>query len=107
MTTPKVSSASRPGRRIVAGVGGELQEVVGLVGPELRHHRIGVDDGIGELAADALHLEDVHVLRRVARLVELDGSPRVLDGLARLLDGGEEALAVLDAALPIFAASAT
>src|ERR1700746_2898342 len=34
------------GGRIVARVGRTLEELPGLVGPELRHRRVGVDDGV-------------------------------------------------------------
>src|SRR5262249_60915321 len=94
-----VDPSLRTGRRIVAAVGRKLQELVGLVCPELGNQGIRVQDGVGELAADPLHLEDVHVLRRVAQVVELDRPARILDRLARLPDRGQEPLAVLDAPL--------
>src|SRR5207247_4034502 len=63
-------------RRVVAGVGGVLQELVGPVGPELTHAREGVDDRVLKPAADALDLADVDVLDRVAEVVELHGAAR-------------------------------
>src|SRR4030095_15159503 len=93
-------ASSTPGGRIVAAVGRELQELIRLVRPELADQWVRVHDGVGELAGDPLHLEDVYVLRRVAQVVELDRSARILDRLARLADGGQEPAAVLAAALP-------
>src|SRR5206468_12099722 len=87
---------ARRGRRVVAAVSLKLQELVGLVRPELRDHRVRVQDGVRELTVDALDLQDVDVLGRIPRLVELDRPTGILDGLARLLEGGQESLAVFD-----------
>src|SRR5438094_1839160 len=93
-TTP-----SRLHRGVVAVVGRRLEEVLGLVGPELRDHRVGVDDAVLQPAVRLLDLQDVDVLGRVAVLVELDRPAGILDGLARLANGGQEARAVLDVAV--------
>src|SRR5438094_3962644 len=60
--------------REVAVVHGLLQEILGLVLPELRDGRVGVDDGVPQLAVLLLDLADVDVLDRVAVGVELDGT---------------------------------
>src|SRR5215831_7074930 len=65
------------GGRIVARVGGSLQELLGLVGPELRHRRIRVDDGVDEL----------------------DGAARIRHRLDGAADGRHELLPVLDLAV--------
>src|SRR5215469_18339927 len=87
------------GGRIVARVGGSLQELLGLVGPELRHRRIRVDDGVDELAAGFLHANDVDVLGGIAVLVELDGAARIRHRLDGAADGRHELLPVLDLAV--------
>src|SRR5258706_12823634 len=57
-----------------------LEELLGVVGPELADGRIGVDDRVLEHAADLLDLADIDVLGRVAVLVDLDRpARRVLD----------------------------
>src|SRR5215471_11901954 len=73
------------GGRIVARVGGTLEELLGLVGPELRDRRVRMDHRVHELATGLLHADDVDVLGGIAVLVELDGTARVghcLDGVA-------------------------
>src|SRR6267378_7843541 len=72
-----ISATSRLHGRIVAVVGRRLEELVRPVGPELRPHWIGVDHGVLQPAADLFNPHDVHVLRRVAVLVELDRTSRV------------------------------
>src|SRR5437016_6816183 len=62
-------------RREVAVVHGLLQEILGLVLPELRDGRVGVNDGVPELAVLLLDLADVDVLDRVAMRVELHRAP--------------------------------
>src|SRR6266545_3179289 len=83
--------------RVVARVDGVLQEVLGLVGPELGHVRKGLDHGVLELAAHALDLADVDVLDRVAEVVEAHGAARRI-GEVHLAKGGQELLRVLDIA---------
>src|SRR5439155_1386979 len=73
---PNARSLAVLARRVVAGVGGVLQELVGPVGPELAHAREGVDDRVLKPAADALDLADVDVLDRVAEVVEPHGAAR-------------------------------
>src|SRR5229473_339362 len=73
----------RLGRGILARVGRALEELLRLVGPELRDGRVGVDHGGGELAADLVHPQHVDVLGRVAPVVELDRPARVRGGLDR------------------------
>src|SRR5262249_11038491 len=85
--------------RVGARVGGSLQELLGLVGPELRHRRIRVDDGVDELAAGFLHANDVDVLGGIAVLVELDGAARIRHRLDGAADGRHELLPVLDLAV--------
>src|SRR5215510_15331377 len=63
---------SRFGGRIVARVGGAPQELLGLVGPELRYRRVGVDDGVDEFTAGFLHADDVDVLGGIPVLVKWD-----------------------------------
>src|SRR5262249_58837004 len=46
--------SSRFRRRVVAVVGRQLEELLGLVRPELRHHRVGVDHGVLKLCTHAL-----------------------------------------------------
>src|SRR5712691_936388 len=59
--------SARPGLAVVDRV---LQELVGIVGPELADVRIGLDHGVDELAALLLDLADVDVADHVAVLVE-------------------------------------
>src|SRR5207247_9940267 len=73
---PNARSLAVLARRVVAGVGGVLQELVGPVGPELAHARGGVDDRVLKPAADALDLADVDVLDRGAEVVEPHGPAR-------------------------------
>src|SRR5260370_25281177 len=61
------------GRRPVARIDRVLEELLGLVGPELAHVRIGVDDAIHQPAVLALDLAQVHVAHDVAVPVELHG----------------------------------
>src|SRR2546422_2149673 len=96
-----VMSLARPSavlaRRKVPVVHGLLQEIVRLILPELRDGRIGMDDGVPELAVLPLDLADVDVLDRVAVGVELDraaGSVGDLHPAQRL----QELLAVLHVA---------
>src|SRR5690349_14416955 len=93
---PTRIEALRLRRRIVARVGRALEELLRLVGPELRDRRVGVHDGRHELAAHALHLQDVDVLGGVAPVVERDGPARIGRGLDGAADGGHHLLAVLD-----------
>src|SRR6185295_20381553 len=83
--------------RIVAVVHGQLEILLRLVGPELRDGREGVDDGVLQLAALALHLADVDVLDRVAPLVELHRPARGVGNLD-LAERGHELLALLHVA---------
>src|SRR5437867_2769882 len=94
---PNARSLAVLARRVVAGVGGVLQELVGPVGPELTHAREGVDDRILKPAADALDLADVDVLDRVAEVVELHGAARGV-GEVHAPERGAELLPVLDVA---------
>src|SRR5215470_17258121 len=84
--------------RIVSGVKRHLQELVGIVFPELAYRRIGEDHGVLELAAHPLHLAHVDVLDGIAPLVD-DHRPagKVLE--LHLLEGGQEGLAVLHLAV--------
>src|SRR6266446_5391867 len=81
------AAATRPvtsaglARREVAVVHGLLQEIFGLVLPELRDGRVGVDDGVPELAVPLLDLADVDVLDRVAVGVELHRTSRGVGNL--------------------------
>src|SRR5258705_13292015 len=65
-----------PAGRPVPRVQGLLEEVFRLVGPELGHGRVGVDDGVLELAALPLYPANVDVLDGVAVGVELDRPAR-------------------------------
>ena len=47
-----------------------LDELRGVVGPELAHLRIGLEDGIDELSIHARHFADVDIEDRRAVLVE-------------------------------------
>src|SRR5581483_11394052 len=60
-------------RRPVARVHRVLQELVGVVGPELAHVRIGLDHRVDQPPLLARHLADVDVADDVAVLVESDG----------------------------------
>src|SRR5438552_12705446 len=57
-------------RRELPRVHGLLQELLRVVLPELAHMRVRVDDGVLQLAADALDLADVDVLRHPHRSEE-------------------------------------
>src|SRR6266705_5725011 len=73
------------------------KELLRLVGPELAHVRVGVDDAVYETPVLALDLADVHAPDHVAVAVERHRSPRGVD-----LDGAHglhERLLVLDVAL--------
>src|SRR4029434_3710619 len=94
-TASRVAISAGLGRRIVAVVHGLLQEVVGLVLPELGDVRIGLDDGVPELAVLPLDLADIDVLNRVAVGVELDGPTRRVGDLD-LAQRLQKLLAVLD-----------
>src|SRR5215831_1457656 len=87
------------GGRIVARVGGTLQKLLGLVGPELRHRRIRMDHGVHELAAGLLHPDDVDVLGGIAVLVELDGAARIRHRLDGAADGRHELLPIFHLAV--------
>src|SRR5258708_27889097 len=63
-------------RREVARVHRVLEELLGLVGPELAHVRIGLDHGVHQPAVLALHLAAVVVADDVAVLVEADRAAR-------------------------------
>src|SRR5712691_3653851 len=71
--------SARPGLAVVDRV---LQELVGIVGPELADVRIGLDHGVDELAALLLDLADVDVADHVAVLVEAHGAACGLDLVA-------------------------
>ena len=55
--------------RIVARVDGVFQEVVLVVGPELAHIRIGLDDGVDIFPVLLLDFADVNVSDDVPKLV--------------------------------------
>src|SRR5215510_1324748 len=95
----RMARASGLDGRIVAAVRGALEKFLRLVRPELGHERIGVDDGVEELAARLVHANDVHVLGWVAVLVELDGAPGVGGGLDGAADRGDQLLAVFHPAV--------
>src|SRR5690348_8681302 len=57
-------------RRVVPRVRRVLQVLLRVVGPELAHVRVGVDDRVDQPALLARHLADVHVAHHVAVLVE-------------------------------------
>src|SRR5262249_9721902 len=84
-------------RREVAVVHGLLQEVLGLVLPELRDGRIGLHDRVPELAVLPLDLADVDVLDRVPVGIELHRTARRIGDLD-LTQCLQELLAVLDVA---------
>src|SRR5262249_13673822 len=90
---------SRLGGRVRAIVGRRLQEIVRLLRPELRHHRVRMDHRVLQSAGDLLDAHDVDVLRRVAILVELDRAARIVRRLARPAESSEESVAILDVAL--------
>ncbi len=71
---------ARPGLAVVDRV---LQELVGIVGPELAHVRIRLDHGVDELATFLLDLADIDVADHVAVFVEAHGAARGLDLVAR------------------------
>src|SRR5262249_16765899 len=84
--------------RIVARVERHLQELVGIVFPELAHRRIGQDHRVLKLAAPPLRLALVDVLDGIAPLVDDDrpaGKVLELD----LLEGSQEGVAVLHLAV--------
>src|SRR6266568_7251183 len=85
-------------RGVVARVEGHLQELLGIVLPELTHRRVREDHGVLELAAHALDLADVDVLDGVAPLVDDDGTAREILQLD-FLERGEQGLAVFDLAV--------
>ena len=94
----RVSVTSRLDGRVVAIVRRRLEKLVGIVHPELRDHRIGVNDGVLEPAVHLLDLHDVHVLRGISVFVELDRTARIRRHVRRAAQRGEEAVAVLDVA---------
>src|SRR6266446_1041682 len=59
--------------RPVARIDRILQELLGLVGPELAHVRVGVDDAVHQPAVLALDLAYIDVADHVAVLVERNG----------------------------------
>src|SRR5689334_8662952 len=61
-------------RRPVARVDRILEEVPLLVGPELAHVQVGVDDAVHQPALLALDLADVHVPDDVAEVIEVHRS---------------------------------
>src|SRR5882672_11499853 len=65
--------------RPVARVDRVLQEVRLLVGPELAHVRVGLDDAVHQATVLALDLADVDVTDDVAQVVESHRSPRGVD----------------------------
>src|SRR3989441_889458 len=84
-------------RRELPRVHGLLQELLRVVLPELAHMRVRVDDGVLQLAADALDFADVDVLRRVAVSVHLHrAAGRVGD--PHPAQRGHERRAILDVA---------
>src|SRR5262249_61610446 len=84
--------------RIVARIERHLEELVGIVFPELAHRRVGKDHGVLELASHPLHLAHVDVLDGIAPLVDDHRPPRKVLELD-LLEGGQEGLAVLHLAI--------
>src|SRR5881396_4045313 len=92
-----VGTSAVPAGREVPRVYRLLQEFFGVVLPELADGRIRIDDGVLELAAHALDLADVDVLRRVAVGVHLHRTAgRVGD--PHPAQRGHERRAVLDVA---------
>src|SRR5215813_3075448 len=71
-----VRTSAVPAGREVPRIDRLLQELLGVVLPELAHGRVRVDDGVLQLAADALDLADVDVLGRVAVGVHLHRAAR-------------------------------
>src|SRR5262245_37028212 len=72
-----------------------LQELFGVVLPELADRRIGVDHGVLKLASHLLDFSDVDILCRVTVGVHLDGAARgVLD--FDFPQGSHERCAILD-----------
>src|SRR6266852_5598563 len=65
--------------RPVARVHRILQELLRLVGPELAHVRVGVDDAVHEAPVLALDLADIHAPDHVAVAIEGHRSPRGVD----------------------------
>src|SRR2546425_4262488 len=92
-----VGTSAVPAGREVPRVYRLLQEFFGVVLPELADGRIRIDDGVLELAAHALDLADVDVLRRVAVGVHLHRPARRVGDLD-LAERGHEGRAVLDLA---------
>src|SRR6266481_5181559 len=85
-------------RGVVACVERLLQELLGIVFPELADRGIGEDHGVLELATHPLDLAHVDVLDGIAPLVDDYGSARKILEL-HLLEGGEKSLAVLHLAV--------
>src|SRR5438093_11919902 len=81
-------------RRIVARVERRLQIFLGVVLPELADVRIREEHGVLELAADSLHLADVHVLDGIAERIDLHGAAREVLQLD-LAERGQQRLAIL------------
>ena len=69
----------------------------GVVGPELAHLRIGLEDGVGELSIHARHLADVDIEDRRPILVKPHGSDRSVTQ-AHVVHGLEESRCVVGVA---------
>src|SRR5262249_4675922 len=86
--------STRPGFAVVDRV---LEELVGIVGPELADVRIGLDHRIDQLAALLLDLADIDVTDHVAVFVEAHRTAAGFDLVARAQRGLQRVL-VLDLA---------
>src|SRR5215467_10316346 len=84
--------------RIVARIERHLEELVGIVFPELAHRRVGEDHGVLELSSRPLHLAHVDVLDGIAPLVDDHRPSRKVFELD-LLEGSQEGLPVLHLAV--------
>src|ERR1700687_6004267 len=83
--------------RVVSRVDGILQEVLGLVGAELRDAGVREDNGVLELPSQALDLPHVDVLDGVAEVVEFYRTARRVRQV-HAAEGSEELVRVLDVA---------
>src|SRR5438093_13532354 len=83
-------------RREIPRVDRLLQELLRAVLPELAHRRVGVDDGVLQLAPYPLHLPDVDVLSGIAVGIHLDRHAWRIHDLERA-EGGHERHAILEA----------